>query len=53
MEAKRRGCLAQGGRYQSSCAILERNLKDHVGFGSSKDTEDPGRTRADHHQIIR
>src|ERR1700737_912304 len=28
----RRGCLAQGGRFQSSCAILERNLKDYVGL---------------------
>src|ERR1700730_16789380 len=31
-KAKRRGCLAQGGRFQSSCAILERNLKDYVGL---------------------
>src|SRR5262249_39984363 len=30
MEAKRRWCLMQGGRFQSSCAILERNLKDCV-----------------------
>ena len=32
MEAKRRWCLAQGGRFQSSGAILERNLKDYVGL---------------------
>src|SRR5262249_27314583 len=42
-----------GGRFQSSCAILERNLRTMCGFGSSKDTEDPGRTRADHDQTIR
>jgi hypothetical protein len=50
-EAKRRGCLAQGGRFQSSCAILERNLKDYVGFWKLE-RHGSGQTRADHDQIF-
>ena len=36
-----------------SSATSKATLKTMWGFGSSKDREDPGRTRADHDQTIR